>query len=404
MTVATIAPLIAYLENGVTTLFNIPFQFINASDIVVTSIDAVTGAETVLTAGYSITGGEGLTGDVIKDAAGADGDTLRIERRTPRAQDLDYQPNGEFPAESHERGLDLAMMIDQEQDARILSPDAIRALIAELLHPGSGISIVYDPDAKLITIANLFDAEFIRDTIAAALQGGPGVQIDPDDALDKITISVPALTELAGCVKLSGDAGGGTGIGGVDGPTGEQIQDLVAAMLTEGAGIDLVYDDAAGTLTIINTSNYTDEQARDAIGAALQPGPSGRITITVDDAGDVLEIESDALAPDYRGIVPVGEAGAFHFADAMSGRGILYTGGAAAATIDLEATTALADGWATTIYNNGTGPLTVTRAGGVTLRVNGAGGSANATIAQGGWATLQRWAADLFTIAGPGVS
>lgn len=405
MTVATIAPLIAYLENGVTTTFNIPFQFIAAADLVVTSLDA-DGAETTLAldADYSVTGGDGETGQLIK-AAGVAGTTLRIERYTPRTQQADYQQNGDFPAESHERALDRSMMIDQEQDQRIMDPDAIRELLAALLHPGSGISIVYDPDAKLITIANLFDAEFVRDTIAAALHGGPGINIDADDPLDRITISAPALTELAGCVKLSGDAAGaGGGIGGGDPVTGEEIEDLIAGFLVQGAGISLVYDDVAGTLTIINTSNYTDENARDAIAAALQAGPSGRISISVNDAGDEIEIESDALAPDYAGVVPITKSGAFNFTDDMCGRGILYNGGAAAATIRGELAAALRDGWAVTLRNIGTGPLTVTRGAGVALFANGGGASANATIAQGGWATLQRWAADDFTIAGPGVS
>lgn len=404
MTVATIPPLIAYLENGVTTLFNVPFQFIDKADLVVTSI-AADGAETVLAldAAYSVTGGDGDTGQVIKGAAGTAGDTLRIERRTPRAQDLDYQANGEFPAESHERGLDRAMMIDQEQDARIMSPDAIRELIATLLHPGSGISIVYDPDTKLITIANTFDAEFVRDTIAAALEGGPGVEIEVDDLLNKIHISVPALTELADCVKLSGDAaGGGAGIGGVGGATGEEIVDLIASVLVPGAGISITYNDAGDEIEIANTSNYTDELARDAIGAALTAG--ARITITINDAGNEIEIESDALAPDYAGIVPVAEAGAFNFDDSMCGRGILYTGGAAVGTLRTQAAHALRDGWVVTGRNKGTGPMTIALGAGVSLYVNGGGAAANATIAQGGWFTLQRWGVDDFTIAGPGVS
>jgi hypothetical protein len=403
MTVATISPRIEYLENGVTTTFNIPFQFLAAADIVVTSIDEL-GAETVLHAGYAIVGGDGETGQLIKDAAGVDGSTLRIERYTPRAQQTDYQQNGEFPAESHERALDRSMMIDQEQDARILDPDAIRELIAALLHPGSGISITYDPDAKLITIANTFGAEFIRDTIAATLDGGPGVTITADDLLDKIHISVPALTELAGCVKLSGDAGGATGgIGGVGGPSGEAIVDLIASVLVAGTGMQIVYNDAGDQITFNNLASYTDEQARDAIGAALVAG--SRISITVNDAGDQITIASDALAPDYAGIVPIVEAGAFNFDDTMCGRGILYTGGAAAATIRNQAVHALRSGWVVTIRNKGTGPLTIALGGAVLLYVNGAGApAANATIAQGGWATLQRWGADDLTIAGPGVS
>jgi hypothetical protein len=89
-------------------------------------------------------------------------------------------------------------------------------------------------------------------------------------------------------VKLSGDAqsndGGG---GGGPGPmTGEQVQDIVGALLVAGAGMNIVYDDVTGAITITNTSlaGYTDENARDAIGAALAGG--ALINIAVNDAGD----------------------------------------------------------------------------------------------------------------------
>jgi hypothetical protein len=111
-----------------------------------------------------------------------------------------------------------------------------------------------------------------------------------------------------------------------------------------------------------------------------------------------------ALSSAYRDLQPVTHGSAFTFADTERGKGINYTGAAAAATINPNATTAIGIGGAIVIRNAGTGALTVTRGAGVSLKKNGGTASADAVLAMGGIATLIQWAADDWTIMGAGIS
>lgn len=110
------------------------------------------------------------------------------------------------------------------------------------------------------------------------------------------------------------------------------------------------------------------------------------------------------LSSTYRDIVPVSKSAAFTFADSERGQGINYSGAAAAATINPNATTAITTGATYVILNSGTGALTITRGGGVTLNKNGSTTSSDAVLAQGGVATLIKWATDFWTITGSGIS
>jgi hypothetical protein len=412
MTVATDAaqpPRDEYLEDGATLVHAINFEFVNDSEISVSRI-LVDHTEILLVnpTHYTVAGGGGgATGSITKVNGGVAGATIRIDRNTPRDQLLDYQPGDDFPAEDHEGGLDKLTRIVQELARDLLSREDVRDLIGALLVAGAGISITVDDAGNKITIASSIDAEFIQDAMASALVAGAGITIGYDDVLGKITITADALDALPDCLELSGDqqtnTGGGAGGGGAA-LTGEQIQDLIAAMVVEGAGIDVVYDDAAGTLTITNTigAGYTDEQVRDVMGVALAAG--SRISIAVDDAGNTITISSDALAPSYRGLAVVAKAAAFDFDDTHGGKSIRYTGGAAAATLRLQANVALTDGWGTLIRNVGAAPLTIALEGAVHAYVNGSTLSSGASIAVGGVAAINRWAADEFTIVGPGVT
>lgn len=130
MTAAALTPSIEYIENGVTAAFAVPFRFVAGTHIAAKRI-AADGTVTVLTYGsdYSVTGGatdDGGTLTVMTPAVA--GTRLNIRRVTPRAQELDYTANDNFPAESHELGLDKAMLIDQEQDTKI-DDTARRALM-----------------------------------------------------------------------------------------------------------------------------------------------------------------------------------------------------------------------------------------------------------------------------------
>lgn len=397
-----------YVEDGATLVHAINFTFGDQSEISVRRI-LVDGTEILLVnpTHYSVAGGHGAVGSITKTGVGIAGATIRIDRHTPRTQQTDYAAGDDFPAESHEAALDKLTRIAQELARDFLGTADVRNIVAALLTAGGGISIALNPAGDALTISSTVDDEKIADVIAATLSAGNGISLAYDDTLGKLTITNSNQQNLPDCVKLSGDMqsndGGG---GGGPGPmTGEQVQDIVGALIAGGAGINVVYDDATGVLTITNTSlaGYTDENARDAIGAALVAG--GQITIAVNDAGDTITISCTALDTSYKGLAVIAKAGAFELDETYNGRSVLYTGGAAAVSLRLNSVHSLADGWGTVIRNKGTGNLTLTPEAGVSAMINGATvACTTATIAPGGVLTINRWGGDDFTGIGAKVT
>lgn len=130
MTVSARAPSITYIENGATTAFAVNFRFLSAAELIVKRI-APGGTVTTLAAGtdYSTTGGETDAGGTLTTSVAAvAGTKLVIRRETARTQTADYTDSDTFPAQSHERALDRAMLIDQEQDVKI-ADTALRAIM-----------------------------------------------------------------------------------------------------------------------------------------------------------------------------------------------------------------------------------------------------------------------------------
>lgn len=111
-----------------------------------------------------------------------------------------------------------------------------------------------------------------------------------------------------------------------------------------------------------------------------------------------------ALVDTYQDLPVTSKSSAFTLANADRGGGYNYTGAAAAATINPNATTAINTGAVFVIRNNGSGSVTITRGSGVTLKVNGGTTSADATLAVGGVATLVKWGTDDWTVTGTGLS
>lgn len=110
MTITATASEIAYAGDGVSTVFAIPFPFDTSSDLKLTSTDS-SGNITVLSSGFSISGGGGSTGNATFTTAPAVGVTITILDNPELTQTSDYVSNDPFPAEAHERALDRVTRI-----------------------------------------------------------------------------------------------------------------------------------------------------------------------------------------------------------------------------------------------------------------------------------------------------
>jgi hypothetical protein len=116
MTVSSQTARVSYSGNSSTTAFAVSFYFLASSHLRVT-LRAASGVETVqvLNTDYTVSGaGNPAGGTVTMTTAPATGQTLVIQRNVPFTQEVDYQPNDPFPAESHEQALDKLTMEAQQ--------------------------------------------------------------------------------------------------------------------------------------------------------------------------------------------------------------------------------------------------------------------------------------------------
>jgi hypothetical protein len=110
------------------------------------------------------------------------------------------------------------------------------------------------------------------------------------------------------------------------------------------------------------------------------------------------------LSSSYQRLPQAAKAAAFSFDLTMDGGHVRYTGAAAAATIDPNATTAFPRDAVVLIVNDGTGALTITRGAGVSLIWASSGADANRTLAVGGMATIIQVAVNRWFISGAGLT
>ncbi len=121
MTVSTTTTKAIYNGDGSTIAFPTTFEFFDAADIEVIERVITTGAETVktLSTDYTVSGGNGASGTVTAVTAPASTVQWAIRRKTPLTQQIDYVENDDFPAETHEQGLDRGVMIAQERQEEL---------------------------------------------------------------------------------------------------------------------------------------------------------------------------------------------------------------------------------------------------------------------------------------------
>lgn len=123
MTVSSQVSRADYNGNGVTTLFSVPFYFVDPTHLTVLSTVIATGVSTVLTlaTNYTVSGtGVSTGGSITMLSAPAGIVRITILRNVPYLQNTHYVPNDPFPATSHEAALDLLTM-EAQQINEILS-------------------------------------------------------------------------------------------------------------------------------------------------------------------------------------------------------------------------------------------------------------------------------------------
>ena len=121
MTVTSETNRVSYSGDDSTVDFTVPFYFLLDSSITVTLVAAdETETTWVLNTDYTVTDSGVLAGgSITADTAPATGQRLVIIRSESLTQTTDYIENDDFPAASHERALDKAMMINQQQQEEI---------------------------------------------------------------------------------------------------------------------------------------------------------------------------------------------------------------------------------------------------------------------------------------------
>jgi hypothetical protein len=149
MTVSTQYQPFTFKPGAAMTAEAIPWQFLAGEQIVVTHIEAVTAAETVLVLGddYSISGsGPDGTGSVTALAAWPVNDDFRVERATSLEQEYELPPFEAIRSSALERENDRQLMALQEQVSTLT-----RAVLAPV-----------GQDAPKLDIAGLIEGDILE--------------------------------------------------------------------------------------------------------------------------------------------------------------------------------------------------------------------------------------------------
>lgn len=201
MTVSSEVNSVSYAGNGTTTVFAIPYYFLENSHIRAIRRSSA-GAETVLVINvdYTLTGaGVQAGGTLTATVAPATGTTLVITRSVPATQETDYPANDPFPSSSHERALDKLTMIAQQNVSGLKS--AIRV-------PDT------DPEpARLPTASNrasqLMGFDVSGNPIAVVPTSGSAADLalnllNPTDMLKGVTLVGGAMRVINSVADISG--------------------------------------------------------------------------------------------------------------------------------------------------------------------------------------------------------
>ena len=117
MTITATSSVISYNGDGTSTAFPFPYEFLDASHLVVNLVDIASGAVTPQTLGanYTVSGaGNPDGGAVTMLVAPPSGAQLKIQRIVPLVQLIDLEAGDTFPADTMEGALDYLTMACQQ--------------------------------------------------------------------------------------------------------------------------------------------------------------------------------------------------------------------------------------------------------------------------------------------------
>ena len=204
-----------YACNGSQVIFPFTFPISAETDLVVKVRTDATGAVTTLTltTNYTVTKAGAnwdSGGNVTTVATYAAGKTLLVKRVTQHTQTKDYIESDDFPAESHEEGLDkltrLVQELQEELDRSLQMPDTdaenldmtipttVDRASKWLGFDASGQPVAVQTTPSSVTVS-LFAETVLDDVDAAAIIATLG--LDADIA----TLALPASTTISAFVK-----------------------------------------------------------------------------------------------------------------------------------------------------------------------------------------------------------
>lgn len=293
MTVETQTNFVIYDGDDSAVTFPFTFPVYDADHLEVRLQDNTTLVQiAVPSSDYSVTGiGDPSGGSVVFDTAPTATEKVIIARLLPLQQDLDVDNQGGFYPENVESEFDLQEMQTQQLQEELNR--SIKGPMTEswpLLPPpparrGQLLGFVDDAtayptiDTEGIFIGLLLDI----------LEAGPGISLTLVDGHIVITNTDPATGAVQECWLLEDSTAGGAG-GGTSGDA-EFIRDTIGAALVGGTNITITVDDAGDTITISSTGSVGLEDVYDAIATAVQAGTG--ITVTNSDVGNTTTIAAD---------------------------------------------------------------------------------------------------------------
>lgn len=182
MTVSSSINKVSYVGNGIVKEFAVPFKFFENADLeVYFKTENIAQKKLVENEDYTVVGaGNENGGTVTLTDVPQTGDKVVILRVVPMTQEIDYQENEIFPAETQERALDkLTMEIQQ------LNEKTSRAVIVPVTGDGTPEEIVEEVlQAQSDTYELAAEAEASAQSAQTALSGALAAQASAESAVD----------------------------------------------------------------------------------------------------------------------------------------------------------------------------------------------------------------------------